>query len=256
MRVMTFNIRFANPTDGANAWQFRQELVTEVIKDYAPAIVGTQEGMWDQLLSLKQHLPGYTLHAPGRVIDDTCQYPTLFYAVQGLEVRGGGEFWLSKTPAVHRSKDWGSAFPRMASHGIFLDRDTEKEFLVAVTHLDHEGSEARWHQAKLICEFLQQHQDPSIVLGDFNDGPGSPVHQLLIGATCGGLQDTWEMLGRIENEQSMTHHGFEGVPQKTRMDWVLVSKHFRVVDALIIRDNTGGRYPSDHFPYLVDLEWR
>jgi endonuclease/exonuclease/phosphatase family metal-dependent hydrolase len=54
----------------------------------------------------------------------------------------------------------------------------------------------------------------------------------------------------------MTHHGFTGIPQKTRMDWVLVSKHFRVVDARIIRDNAEGRYPSDHFPYLVELEWR
>jgi len=252
---MTFNIRFASPTDGANAWQFRRELVIKVIRDYAPAIVGSQEGMWDQLLSLKQHLPDYALHVPDRVVDNTCQYPTLFYVAKKFDIKEGGEFWLSKTPTVHRSKDWGSAFPRMVSYGIFFDRDTEKEVLVAVTHLDHESSEARWHQAKLIGEFLQQYEGPSLVMGDFNDGPGSPVHQLLVSAAC-GLQDTWQMLGRVEDEQSMTHHGFNGVPQKTRMDWVLVSKHFRVIDALIIRDNTEGRYPSDHFPYLVDLQWR
>jgi endonuclease/exonuclease/phosphatase family metal-dependent hydrolase len=255
MRVMTFNIRFASPEDGVNAWQFRQELVARVIKRYAPAFLGTQEGMWDQLCSLQQHLPEYALHVPDRVIDDTCQYPTLFYAEKGFEVTEGGEFWLSKTPAIHRSKDWDSAFPRMMSYGFFWDRDTEKQFLVVVTHLDHKGSEARWNQAKLIGEFLQQHDGPAIVMGDFNDEPGSPVHQLLVSSAF-GLQDTWTMLGRNEDEQSMTHHGFKGIPQKTRMDWILVTKHFRVMDALIIRDNTEGRYPSDHFPYLADLEWR
>jgi endonuclease/exonuclease/phosphatase family metal-dependent hydrolase len=62
-------------------------------------------------------------------------------------------------------------------------------------------------------------------------------------------------LGREEDEKSMTHHGFTGMPKKTRMDWILVSKHFRVIDAQIIRDNSEGSYPSDHYPYMVDLEW-
>jgi endonuclease/exonuclease/phosphatase family metal-dependent hydrolase len=39
------------------------------------------------------------------------------------------------------------------------------------------------------------------------------------------------------------------------MDWVLVSGEFRVVEAVIARSHRNGRYPSDHFPYTVALDW-
>jgi endonuclease/exonuclease/phosphatase family metal-dependent hydrolase len=58
-----------------------------------------------------------------------------------------------------------------------------------------------------------------------------------------------------EDFKSYTHHGFDGIPKKARLDWILVSKHFIVRDASVVRDHDGGRYPSDHFPYVVDLDW-
>jgi endonuclease/exonuclease/phosphatase family metal-dependent hydrolase len=61
-------------------------------------------------------------------------------------------------------------------------------------------------------------------------------------------------LERGEDESSYTQHGFTGVGAKGRIDWILVSGDFRVLDATIGRDHEGGRYPSDHFPYWVDLE--
>jgi hypothetical protein len=44
MLVMTFNLRFANPVDGANEWQFRKDLVVDVIRRQAPDLLATQEG--------------------------------------------------------------------------------------------------------------------------------------------------------------------------------------------------------------------
>jgi endonuclease/exonuclease/phosphatase family metal-dependent hydrolase len=254
VRIMTFNIRFENEHDKNNAWQYRRELVAEIIQRHSPSLVGIQEGKSRQLLYLKKHLSGYNVYMPDRVIDDTSQYPTLFCQESGVTVAQGGEFWLSKTPAIHLSKNWDSAFPRMMSYGLCLDQESKKHFLAAVTHLDHKGSEARWQQAKIIYKFIQNHTGPTILMGDFNDRPGSRVHQLLT-STESELRDSWEILGREEDEKSMTHHGFTGMPKKTRMDWILVSKHFRVIDAQIIRDNSEGSYPSDHYPYMVDLEW-
>ena len=255
IRVITFNIRFDDYQNGENAWQYRRELVIQVIKRYSPSILGTQEGRWHQLVYLKEQLGEYAIHVPDRVIDDTCQYPTLFYCKKRFHVEEGGEFWLSKTPAVHLSKNWNSAFPRMMSYGLFLDQETGKRLWILVTHLDHKRGQARWEQAKIIGEFIRKHEGPAIVMGDFNDRPDSSVHDLLTREKF-GLYDTWQVLGRKEDELSMTHHGFQGTPQKTRMDWIFVSRHFQVLDAHIIRDSSEGRYPSDHFPYRVDLEWR
>jgi endonuclease/exonuclease/phosphatase family metal-dependent hydrolase len=39
------------------------------------------------------------------------------------------------------------------------------------------------------------------------------------------------------------------------MDWILITGHFMEKDVEIVRDHDGGRYPSDHFPYMADLDW-
>jgi endonuclease/exonuclease/phosphatase family metal-dependent hydrolase len=116
------------------------------------------------------------------------------------------------------------------------------------------GIQARKEQGQRILEWIKLQSGPIVLMGDFNDAPESTVHQLLTGLGT-GLQDTWQVLARGENAASMTHHDFKGIPEKTRLDWILVTRHFRVVDALIVRDNLSGRYPSDHFPYVAQLEW-
>jgi endonuclease/exonuclease/phosphatase family metal-dependent hydrolase len=38
------------------------------------------------------------------------------------------------------------------------------------------------------------------------------------------------------------------------MDWILADQSFQVTDAKILHDAFDGRYPSDHFPYMADIE--
>ncbi|MBW2636210.1 MAG: endonuclease/exonuclease/phosphatase family protein [Deltaproteobacteria bacterium] len=254
MRIVTFNLRFENDNDGLNGWSYRRKSVARLIERYAPSILGTQEGKLSQLSYLQENLPAYAIHTPDRIRDDVSQCPTLFIKHDAFEVLEGKEEWLSKTPDVHLSKDWDSAFPRMMSYAKLLHKESSTYLWVAVTHLDHIGIEARYNQAKIIANWAKNRKGPVILMGDFNDNPGSPVHEVLT-APDTTLQDTWQILKRKENQESFTNHGFDGIPQKTRMDWALVSPHFHVTDAAIIRDNVAGRYPSDHFPYCVDLEW-
>ena len=256
MRIMTFNLRFENDRDGENCWSNRKNLVIETIQKFTPSILGTQEGTLRQLEYLRGNLPDYEIYAPGRSLDDqTCQYPTLFYRREEFNVLAGNEFWLSRTPEVHRSKDWDSAFPRMMSCALFAEPHEDKKLWAAVTHLDHLGVKARQEQAKMIANWIAAQTDPVVLMGDFNVAPGSMVHDLLTGSET-GLHDTWQMLTNSENQDSMTHHGFSGVPQKGRLDWILVSTQFIVLDAVIVRDRFDGRYPSDHFPYFVEVAWK
>ena len=255
MRVMTFNLRFENDRDGDNAWIYRRDSVCRLVRRYAPALLGTQEGRWTQLLYLAEQLPDYQLHAPNRIIDDTCQYPTLFYRKDLFYPRDGAEFWLSTRPRIHRSMDWDSAFPRMMSWAGLIVGKGLMPLRVAVTHLDNIGRTARLEQARLLAAWVRKQQGATILMGDFNDHPGSSVHAELT-ATTTGLADTWQSLARPEDETGFTHHGFNGVPAKTRMDWILVSDHLQVVDVGIARDHEQGRYPSDHFPCWADLDWK
>jgi endonuclease/exonuclease/phosphatase family metal-dependent hydrolase len=255
MQVMTFNLRFENTEDGPNAWVYRRELVTDLIRKHKPSILGSQEGMIQQLTYLQNELPEYQMNSPKRVLDDTAQYPTLFFLNRDYYILKGAEFWLSKTPLLHRSKNWDSAFPRMLSYAVVMCKEDRKKLLVAVTHLDHMGTRARYEQAKIIARWAKEYDGPVILMGDFNDHPGSAVHRLLT-APDTGLVDTWQLLGHVEDPSSFTHHRFDGIPQKTRMDWILVSTHFCVKSAQIVRDHSGDSYPSDHFPYTVVMEWK
>jgi endonuclease/exonuclease/phosphatase family metal-dependent hydrolase len=58
VRVLTFNIRYNNPLDGANGWPHRQEAVAKLIKERAD-VAGLQEvkrsnerGWWNNFPSL------------------------------------------------------------------------------------------------------------------------------------------------------------------------------------------------------------
>ena len=253
MRAMTFNLRFENDRDGENAWIYRGDRVVEIIRSYQPAILGTQEGKWPQLMYLCRHLLEYRAHMPGREPDETSQCPTLFFHEACFEIERGRDLWLSKTPEVHLSRDWDSAFPRMMSYAQIPGPKQPERIMAAVTHLDHVGVEARPQQARIISQWVERQDLPVILMGDFNDAPGSAVHEVLTEPES-ALKDTWQALGGDEGNSAFTHHGFNGVPQHARMDWILVSPGIQVLDARIIRDAFNGGYPSDHYPYMADLK--
>jgi len=251
MRVMTFNLRFENEDDGGNAWFCRREMAVEIINRYQPDILGTQEAKWSQITYLSDQLPEYTPFLPGREPDPVSQCPTLFFRKQAIEILTGGEFWLSETPEVHLSKSWDSAFPRMMSWAEVRMAGCEKNLIAAVTHLDHMGATARLEQARMIQDWATRQKAPIVLMGDFNDAPASPAHDVL---TCGRLRDTWLTANQHDSPSSFTRHRFDGIPLIARLDWILADACFQVREVMIVHDHTDGRYPSDHFPYVADLD--
>ena len=251
LRVMTFNLRFANPADGPNEWRHRKEMVVELILRRSPDLLGTQEGTVPQLDYLTGQLEGYLPLTGHRRVDPTCQYPTIFYRAGRFTVMDSGEFWLSETPGVHRSISWCSAFPRMATYGIL--RSPGQEFYFINTHLDHISSEARLQGARMIRDHFIPLKTPIILAGDFNEPPDGPVFQEFMGGDS-PLQDTWRAL-HPPGEEPATQHQFDGRPRGARIDWILTTAPFRVRDALVVTDNVNGRYPSDHFPYMAEVDY-
>lgn len=53
---MTFNIRNGLANDGKDSWPFRKDMVTGLIADYAPVVVGMQEVYHFQLEQLCAYL--------------------------------------------------------------------------------------------------------------------------------------------------------------------------------------------------------
>jgi endonuclease/exonuclease/phosphatase family metal-dependent hydrolase len=253
LRLMTFNLRFATPVDGPNEWEFRKDLVVEVIGSHRPDLLGTQEGTVPQLRYLEEHLPGYLPVTAHRQVDETCQYPTIFYRDDRFLLEESDEFWLSETPRVHRSLSWGSAFPRLVTFGRFREPGRNTGFYFINTHLDHVSAAARREGARIIREFFYPLNLPLILAGDFNEPPDDPVYREFIYAD-GPLQDTWREI-QPPAAEATTQHGFDGRPRGSRIDWILAAPLFRVLRVAIVTDNQNGRYPSDHFPYEAEVAY-
>jgi endonuclease/exonuclease/phosphatase family metal-dependent hydrolase len=252
LRVMTFNVRLPVDSDGANRWEARRKLMAKVVADESPDLIGTQELYRRQADDLIARLPQYAWFGQGRRgggNDD--EHMGVFYRKDRLRVLASGDFWLSDTPETAGSISWGNLYPRMVTWARFQRIADGATFVLYNTHLPYrqEDEPARERCAALILARLRQlpADDPVILTGDFNTMPGGPTHALLTAA----LTDAWTAAPRRLGPEA-TFHNFTGSADH-RIDWIL----FRGVQAKSARTITThrrGRYPSDHFPVVVDFE--
>ena len=56
LKVMTYNLKFASPTFKP-AWSVRREWQVDLIKKHGPDVIGTQEGLKEQIDYLMDHPP-------------------------------------------------------------------------------------------------------------------------------------------------------------------------------------------------------
>ncbi|MBN2446822.1 MAG: endonuclease/exonuclease/phosphatase family protein [Phycisphaerae bacterium] len=256
IRVMSFNIRYANTTDGDNSWSHRRDMVTGVILEEAPDIIGVQEALAEQIVELQAALEDYDYVGVGR--DDghsAGEFVPIFYNKRRFTLVRGGHMWLSEKPRVPGSKSWDSSLPRMATWvRLRFKESPQNEISVINTHFDHAGEQARLESARLIrnlVESLGGH--PVVVLGDFNCPPGSPPYRKLT-EDQSDMNELFDPFAKRDAEGEIgTYHGFDGTPDTGRIDWILHNRRFEALDTGIILRDFNGRYPSDHFPVTATL---
>lgn len=253
IKIMTFNVRFENPQDGPNAWPFRKELVARTILEEAPDLLGTQECTVSQLQYLMENLEGYAACFPPRQEDDdpAVQMPTIFFRLGKLNPSECGEFWLSESPSIYRSKSWEAAFPRLFTYGKFLHVPTGRKFWFSNTHLDHVSALARSMAARMIRAWAMGRRLPLVLVGDFNEEAGGPVHRILTSGKR-GLRDVWRQQSQAPGPEPSTIHHFTGKGEGGRIDWILASNHFKVLETHLVTRQEG--FPSDHFPCVATLQ--
>ena len=263
VRVMTFNVRYGKAPDGENRWELRRELLADTIKSFDPDLLGTQETLDFQRDFLVQKLTNYAAWGVGR--DDggeAGEMALLLYRKSRYERIDGGHFWLSETPEKAGSKSWDSSLPRIVSWVKLRDlsRSDAPPLLFLNTHFDHRGERARAEAARLIRRRLTElGAGAQIVLtGDFNADQGAEPYQLLFAVqdgVSGPLADAFRMLHPVPRADEGTFNGFRADSTTgPRIDWIGVSRHWKVIDAHIDHTVRDGHTPSDHFPVCVTLQ--
>ncbi len=199
--VATFNMRYDNPDDSMNNWQYRKERVAQFIIDQNIDIVGTQELLQNQVDDLKALLPDFDMVGVARDNGkDEGEYAAIFFRRDRFEVLDSNNFWLCENPDSVGMKGWDAACTRIATWAKLKDKTNDKIFMAVNTHFDHVGEVARRESALLIISKIKEivgdhlHSSPatSMLTTPATPTPPSPATNL-----CSTTRAAWPTLWKV-----------------------------------------------------------
>lgn len=264
LKMMTYNLKFASP-DYKPSWEVRREMQVEMIRKYNPDIIGTQEGLKEQIDYLADHLAEYVVIGEGRKGGDDDEHMAIFIKKDKFRLREVQSFQLSETPEIIGSGP--EVNPRMVTwmRLAFINRpenneespypqdyrghwENTKEFYVFNTHYFNGriDSLARLNASKLILKRVSTlnrfgswiPERPVFLMGDFNCRPGSAPYKVLVG------------------DKNLTNTGLfkNSFEDPAKIDWILYKGAVKVLKYEDVDFNVNGIYPSDHKPIYVEFE--
>jgi endonuclease/exonuclease/phosphatase family metal-dependent hydrolase len=252
--VMTYNLRYAS-ANPPNDWPTRRPLVREVIQTVSPDVMGTQEGLYQQLKDVASDLPDYDTIGLGRDGGSRGEFMMVFYRKARLEPLAYDHFWLSDTSEVIGSTTWGNSNRRMVTWVRFRDRQTKQEFYFWNTHFDHEIQPAREKSAELVRKRVAELDTklPVLLVGDFNAAAGTnQAYKILTEENF--FKDTWQTARERIGEGVATFNSFKALQKSgVRIDWILSRGDVNVDKTEIVTFSRDGQFPSDHFPVVTWL---
>lgn len=257
LRVMTFNIRYANPDDGPDYWDNRREAVVRMVEDVKPGVMGIQEGLEPQVAFLDSALTGYSYVGVGR--DDgheAGEYAAVFYNDSLYAPVEDGHFWLSETPDS-ACLGWDAVCIRIATWVKLQEKATGREFLVFNTHFDHIGVVARQESAKLLLSRVHEFGDsiPTVIMGDFNFPVTDPSLAPLMNApTFTEVRGSNAAKPQGDSLPQVTYRGFGHGEPGELIDHIFCQK-FVPESYEVITSGYGVPYLSDHLPVLAVLRY-
>jgi endonuclease/exonuclease/phosphatase family metal-dependent hydrolase len=153
------------------------------------------------------------------------------------------------------SKGWDAALNRVCTYALLKDKQTQLQFWVFNTHLDHIGEEARTQSIALLLskmKSLNTHGDTAFLMGDFNS---EPTEERIVNLQkqildCRNLSET------LPFGPSGTFNAFHHDQAVTKqIDYIFMSKDkpLRVLKYAVLSDSKDLKYPSDHLPVYAEF---
>ncbi len=260
IKMMTYNLKFASPTFKP-AWSVRRDWQVDLINKYGPDIIGTQEGLKEQVDFLMDKLTQYVVIGEGRKGGDDDEHMAIFFRRDRFRLREMGTFQLSETPEVLGSGPGVNprivTWARLALINRPADGKTSpypmdyrdhwentQEFYIFNTHFFTGGHDlAKLNSAKLIMERINAlnrfgewtKERPVFLMGDFNARPGGEVYRTFVG-------------DEKSNDPLLLK---DSLDRGRGIDWILYKGKVKVLYYEKVDYNVDGVYPSDHKPIFV-----
>lgn len=231
LRVMTYNIHHGRGMDG----EVNLERIARVITAENPDIVALQEVDRGVERTGRRDLPGELAALTGMHA----------FFERNITYQGGdyGNAILTRLPVVKEENIHLRMIREGEQRGVvrMVLAAGGREIVLMNTHIDYRpDDEERLLNVEQFKEIAATGDDrPTIIVGDFNDRPGSRTHGMMKEM----FTDAWETAGKGDG------FTFRSDRPDRRIDYVWVAGDIKVLNAWIPQT-----LASDHLPLVVDLE--
>ena len=253
--IMNINIRYLNKIDGINIWENRKNKLIELLLNKSSDIFFFQEITKPQSDFIDKYLSSI-YEFVGDYRDSCKSSEKCSICVNKLKytIIHSGQFWLSSTPYIPGSNDFGNFFPRICTWASFKQIEGITLLFMNV-HLDHVNRNAHLPCVKVLLDEEEK------LINKYND-----IKFVFIGG-CFYCEENDEeinyikMKGFNEIKFENTYHGFTG-NAKNHWDYMFwkekSGEDIELKDAYVIKKEATinkyrNHYISDHFPVYAEF---
>ena len=253
--IIDLNIRYINNIDGINIWDNRKHKLIELLLNKKADIFFFQEITHTQSDFIDRYLSSiYEFVGEYRDSTNTSEKCSICVNKLKYTIIHSGQFWLSSTPYIPGSNDFGNYFPRICTWAS-LKQIEGKNLLFMNVHLDHENKRAHLPCIKVLLE------EEKKIENRLKD-----VYFCFI-AGCFYCEENDEEIKYIKNHGyteimfENSFHGFTGVANhhwdymfwksKNKGDIIFKEAHVMKKEGTI--DDNLRYYISDHFPIYAEF---
>ena len=253
--IIDLNIRYVNNIDGINVWDNRKNKLIELLLNKKADIFFFQEITRIQSDFIDRYLSSiYEFVGEYRDSTDASEKCSICVNKLKYTIIHHGQFWLSSTPDVPGSNDFGNFFPRICTWAT-LKQIEGISLLFMNVHLDHVNLEAHLPCVRVLIE------EELKIEQRFKD-----IHFVFI-AGCFYCEENAKEIKYIKDQgyteimYENTFHGFTGIANNhwDYMFWKekdgddIEFKEAHVLKKEGTKDESKNHYISDHFPVYAEF---
>jgi endonuclease/exonuclease/phosphatase family metal-dependent hydrolase len=240
-------------------WEERRSTIESIVGAHNFDIVAMQEVNFDRFISLKEVLPDYhSVIGDGEERTDIEELAPIFFHADKFLLLSKSQFWLSETPDLPGSKNWGALYPRITTWVKLQNKFSGHIFFVFNTHFCHLNEDAQLKSAVLMLQKIHEiaGDAPVIATGNFNVHLNSPVELL--------LTSNWDWFHSLQNSSRLVKTTKQGRKNQTRAkrfipsrhtDHILVNSYFDVQAFKPIQSENLETLFTGHRPVYVQLKY-